>query len=45
MAVMVMGALGLLRLLERGQRLLRAGDVAVLQGLPDLVERLRKRRV
>ena len=45
MAVMVVTALGLLRLLERGERLLCAGDVAALQRLPDLIERLRQRRV
>ena len=51
MAVMVMaamsllGRLGLLGLLKRGKRLLRAGYVAVLQRLPDLIEGLGERRV
>ena len=40
-----MTAVGLLRLLERGERLLCAGDVAALQRLADLIERLRQRRV
>jgi len=44
MAMMVMAA-GLLGLLKRRQRLLRAGDIAVLQRLPDLIERLGERRV
>lgn len=44
MAVMVMAA-SLLGLLKRRQRLLRAGDIAVLQRLPDLIERLGERRV
>ena len=42
---MVMTAVGLLRLLERGERLLGAGYVAALQRLPDLIERLGQRRV
>jgi hypothetical protein len=41
----VVAALSLLRLLKGRQRLLRAGDIAVLQRLPDLIERLGKRRV
>ena len=46
MAVMVMAAgLCLLGLLKRRQCLLRAGDIAVLQRLPDLIERLGERRV
>jgi len=49
MAVMMMAAglclLGLLRLLKRRQRLLCAGDIAVLQRLPDLIERLGERGV
>lgn len=45
MAVMVVTAVSLLRLLKRGERLLRAADIAVLQRLPDLIERLRQRRV
>ena len=44
MAMMVMAA-GLLGLLKRRQRLLRAGDIAVLQRLPDLIERLGERGV
>ena len=49
MAVMMMAAglclLGLLRLLKRRQRLLRAGNIAVLQRLPDLIESLGEWRV
>ena len=49
MAVMVMTAglrlLGLLGLLKRRQRLLRAGNIAVLQRLPDLIESLGEWRV
>ena len=49
MAMMVMTAglylLGLLGLLKRRQGLLRAGNIAVLQRLPDLIESLGERRV
>jgi len=45
MAVMVVTAVGLLGLLKRGKSLLRAGYVAVLQRLPDLIEGLGQRRV
>ena len=39
-AVVMVAALGLLRLLKRLKCLLCAGYVAVLQRLPDLIERL-----
>ena len=42
---MVMAAVSLLALLKRGKSLLGAGYVAVLQRLPDLIERLGQRRV